>query len=105
MSDYRIVYLIVERGNGPHRQAFWRSAGAAYVCRDGSLNVRLDIHPGLTFNIRDPKSIGEREEAEDYRSGQNGHVEQTGLHNGKQPEPANTNGAKPTVSANDERVY
>lgn len=64
MSDYRIVYLIVERGQEPNRQVFWRSAGNAFLCRDGSLNLKLDIHPGLTFNIRDPKSNGEREEAE-----------------------------------------
>lgn len=63
MSDFKIVYLIVERGFEPNRQTFWRTAGSAFVCRDGSLNVRLDIHPGLTFNIRDPKSNGERLEA------------------------------------------
>lgn len=37
------------------RQAFWRLAGSALVCRDGSLNLKLDIHPGLTFNGHDPK--------------------------------------------------
>jgi len=62
MSDFKIVYLIVERGIEPNRQVFWRSAGAAFMCRDGSINLKLDIHPGLTFNIRDPKSNGEREE-------------------------------------------
>jgi hypothetical protein len=64
MADFKIVYLIVERGFEPNRQTFWRTAGSAFVCRDGSLNVRLDIHPGLTFNIREPKSNGERFEAE-----------------------------------------
>ena len=64
MSDYKIVYLIVERGVEPNRQVFWRSAGNAFLCRDGSLNLKLDMHPGLTFNIRDPKSNGERVEAE-----------------------------------------
>lgn len=62
MSDFKIVYLIVERGVEPNRQVFWRSAGIAFLCRDGSMNLRLDIHPGLTFNIREPKSLGEREE-------------------------------------------
>lgn len=64
MSDHKIVYLIIERGLDPNRQTFWRTAGNAFVCRDGSLNLKLDIHPGLTFNIRDPKSNGERFEAE-----------------------------------------
>lgn len=62
MADHKIVYLIIERGLDPNRQTFWRSAGVAFMCRDGSINLKLDIHPGLTFNIRDPKSNGEREE-------------------------------------------
>ena len=72
MSDHKIVYLILERGVEPNRQVFWRSAGNAFVCRDGSLNLKLDIHPGLTFNIRDPKSNGEREEAEALPTPANG---------------------------------
>jgi len=63
MSDHKVVYLIVERGTGHHKQTFWRVAGGAYVCRDGSLNLKLDMHPGLTFNIREPKSFGERVDA------------------------------------------
>jgi hypothetical protein len=72
MSDHKIVYLIVERGVEPNRQVYWRSAGNAFVCRDGSLNVRLDIHPGLTFNIREPRSNGEREEAQAFPNVGNG---------------------------------
>jgi hypothetical protein len=59
---HKIVYLLVERGANSHKKTYWRPLGAAYSCRDGSLNLKLDIHPGLTFNIRDPKSNGEREE-------------------------------------------
>lgn len=62
MSDFKIVYLIIERGQNGSRQTLWRSAGVAFRCRDGSMNLKLDIHPGLTFNIRNPKSVGEREE-------------------------------------------
>ena len=63
MSDHKIVYLIVENGSDANRQTFWRVAGRAYFCRDGSMNLKLDIHPGLRFNIRDPKSNGEMREA------------------------------------------
>ena len=63
MSDYKVVYLIIERGLEPNRQSIWRAAGNAFLCRDGSLNLKLDIHPGLTFNIREPKTNGEREDA------------------------------------------
>ena len=83
MSDHKIVYLIVERGMEPNRQVFWRSAGNAFVCRDGSLNVKLDIHPGLTFNIRDPKTYGERMEAEVYPNVGNGN----GIGNGNAHSP------------------
>jgi hypothetical protein len=58
----KIVYLIVEQGGD--RKPLWKSAGVAYVNRDGSINVKLDIHPGLTFNIREPKSIAEQAEAD-----------------------------------------
>lgn len=77
MTEYKIAYLIVERGIEPNRQTFWRPAGAAYVCRDGSLNLKLDIHPGLTFNIRNPKSNGERVEAESPDNN-TGRLENTG---------------------------
>lgn len=63
MSDHKIVYLIVENGSDTNRQTFWRVAGRAYTCRDGSLNLKLDFHPGLRFNIRDPKSNGEMRDA------------------------------------------
>jgi hypothetical protein len=59
----KIIYLIVETGVGENRRTFWRPAGNAYSCRDGSMNFKLDIHPGLTFNIREPKSNGETDEA------------------------------------------
>ena len=62
MAAFKIVYLILERGSNGDRHTIWRSAGVAFMCRDGSMNVKLDIHPGLIFNVRDPKSKGEREE-------------------------------------------
>ncbi len=63
MSDYKTVYLIVERGMTPNKQTYWRVAGSAVVCRDGSLNLQLDIHPGLAFVVRDAKSTTEVQSA------------------------------------------
>jgi hypothetical protein len=74
MADRKIVYLILERGMEPNKQTFWRNAGVAYECRDGSLNVKLDIHPGLTFNVRDPKSNGEQAEIEQGSEDEDGQV-------------------------------
>ncbi len=63
-NGHKIIYLIVEKGIGPSKQTYWRPAGVAYPCRDGSLNIKLDIHPLLIFNCRDPKSNGERDESQ-----------------------------------------
>ena len=67
MSDFKVVYLIVNRKD-PDKPPFWRVAGSAFVCRDGSLNLKLDLFPDLHFNIRQPKSNGEREEAREAPS-------------------------------------
>lgn len=63
MSSHKIVYLIVERGDRHTGQTRWTQAGSAYECRDGSFNLRLDMFPNLTFNVRNPKSNGELRDA------------------------------------------
>lgn len=63
-EGHLIVYLIVEKGVAPNKKTYWRPLGTAYPCRDGSINIKLDIHPGLTFNARKPKSNGETEEVQ-----------------------------------------
>ncbi len=64
MSNHQVVYLIVESGQNGTKRVNWRVAGSGYECRDGSFNLKLDVHPGLTFNMRFPKSHGERNDAE-----------------------------------------
>jgi len=59
MANHKIVYLIVQTGAGDNQQTRWKEAGTAFECRDGSFNLKLDMFPGLTFNIRNPKSNGE----------------------------------------------
>lgn len=63
MADHKIVYLIVEEGEKDYKRVKWRVAGSAYECRDGSFNLKLDMFPTLTFNVRNPKSNGELNEA------------------------------------------
>jgi len=47
----KFVYTVVERG--PER-TFWVRIGAAFINRDGSINVRLDAVPvNGTLQIRD----------------------------------------------------
>jgi len=48
-----IVYLIVPKESG---KAVWRNYGTAYICKDGSFNIKFDLFPDLTFNCRLPTS-------------------------------------------------
>jgi hypothetical protein len=51
-SKVKIAYTVVERENGGRK--FWVRVGAAFVNRDGSLNVRLDAMPvNGVLQIRD----------------------------------------------------
>jgi len=49
MAKPKIVYIIQEDGD----KKFWHRAGVAWVNRDNSLNVELDLFPAVKFNIRD----------------------------------------------------
>ena len=51
-NKVKIAYTVVEREKDGRR--FWVRVGAAFVNRDGSLNVRLDAMPvNGTLQIRD----------------------------------------------------
>ena len=52
----KIAYTIVERAKD--KKKFWVRVGAAFVNRDGSINVRLDAVPvNGELQIRDHKPI------------------------------------------------
>jgi hypothetical protein len=60
----KVVYTIVKRGRD--QETFWIRIGAAFVNRDGSLNVFLDAVPtNGQLHIRDPKPVAARPLAED----------------------------------------
>ena len=53
-SNRKDVFVITppaREGDKP----FWRRCGVAWVNRDSSLNVRLDLFPGIDLQIRTPK--------------------------------------------------
>lgn len=54
----KTVYLLVEAGD----KTFWNRAGVAFVNSDDSLNLKLDLFPGLTFNIRDAKPSSDEQD-------------------------------------------
>ena len=47
----KTVYLLAKVGE----KTFWNRAGVSFANKDDSQNVKLDIFPGLTFQIREPK--------------------------------------------------
>ena len=46
------VFIIEGEDNS---DKFWKRCGCAFVCKDGSLNLKLDMFPALRMNIRDKK--------------------------------------------------
>jgi len=50
----KTVFLLVPgKGQGEDRKTYYNRAGVAFQNRDGSLNLKLDLFPGVTFQVRD----------------------------------------------------
>jgi len=63
-NKVKIAYTVVERNKDGRK--FWVRVGAAFVNRDGSLNVRLDAMPvNGELQIRDYQPREAREAASD----------------------------------------
>ena len=45
------VYVIVEQGE----KTYWKPCGVAFENRDGSFNIKLDLFPGVTLNMKERK--------------------------------------------------
>lgn len=51
----KVVYLLVPgKGEGKDQKTYFNRAGVAFENRDESINVKLDMFPDLTFQIREP---------------------------------------------------
>jgi hypothetical protein len=50
--NHKVVYLLVP---GKGDKTYFNRAGVAFENSDGSLNVKLDMFPDLTFQVREPK--------------------------------------------------
>lgn len=49
-----VVYLLVPgKGEGADQKTYFNRAGVAFENRDGSVNVKLDMFPTITFQIRE----------------------------------------------------
>lgn len=47
--------FVIQPASEEGKKSFWRKCGVAFVNRDGSLNLRLDLFPGVQLQIRDKK--------------------------------------------------
>jgi len=48
----KTVYLITKVGE----KTFWNRVGVAFTNKDGSQNLKIDMFPGVTFQVREAKS-------------------------------------------------
>ena len=51
MAEPKDVFVINE-SNG---KTYWNKCGRAFVNKDGSINVKLDLFPGVQLQVRDQK--------------------------------------------------
>lgn len=51
MAEAKEVFVIEKNGD----KTYWNRCGRAYVNKDGSLNVKLDLFPGVQLQVRDKK--------------------------------------------------
>lgn len=49
MAKPKIVYVIQEDGE----KKYWHRCGVAFVNKDASLNLKLDLFPNLQLQVRD----------------------------------------------------
>lgn len=58
----KVVYLLVPgKGEGKEQKTYFNRAGVAFENRDNSINVKLDMFPDLTFQIREPNEERDRD--------------------------------------------
>jgi hypothetical protein len=51
MAETKEVFVIEKNGD----KSYFHKCGIAFVNRDGSLNVKLDLFPNVQIQIRDPR--------------------------------------------------
>jgi hypothetical protein len=47
----KVLYLLTKSGT----RSFWNRVGAGFVNSDGSVNLKIDFLPEVSFQLRDPK--------------------------------------------------
>ena len=48
-----VVSVIQETGSGKDKRTFFHRCGVGFENRDGSVNLKLDLFPGVTLHVRE----------------------------------------------------
>jgi acetone carboxylase gamma subunit len=60
MADNRKDVFVIQKDG---EKNYWHRCGCGFVNRDGSINLKLDLFPGVQIQVRDPK---EKENGEQH---------------------------------------
>lgn len=77
MAKKKVVYLLVETGEGDQKRTYWNRYGFGTENKDGSVTFHLDLFPGIKFQIRDfhPRDINEEITDDDIPFGKTDEIE------------------------------
>jgi hypothetical protein len=73
-SKMKIAYVVTQRGTNK----YWTRIGAAFVNRDGSINVKLEAVPvNGEIHVRDYVPRDEKEGTTLFKKSDNGHADES----------------------------
>jgi hypothetical protein len=52
----KLDVFITQPNPNDKNKSFWNRCGVAFVNRDGSINLKLDLFPNVQMQIREPRS-------------------------------------------------
>lgn len=57
-----VFLLVPAKGEGKDRKTYFNRCGVAFINQDHSINVKLDMFPSLTFQVREAQPNGKKDE-------------------------------------------
>lgn len=55
MPAQKLDVYVIQPNPDERGKSFWHRCGVAFVNRDNSINIKLDLFPNLQMQIREPK--------------------------------------------------
>ena len=55
MAQKKEIFVIHQEGD----KTYWHKCGVGFQNRDGSVNLKLDLFPGVQLQLRDPRDNGD----------------------------------------------